>query len=280
MAALCAILSSCRSVPEAEPVLWSELGVPAEQVHEMWTDDVELRRRYIFKDCDMMVLAAPGYDTASGRVAIAFGGSGHTPTATNMVSKDADAFRRKCMDAGMMVVLPYCGGNSWGSPESSAIAFRALEHLSKDLGVTVPERVPAFGFSMGGLAALNFARRYPERVSRVGDIFGAIDLEGMARSNKNYDRHIRRLYPNEAALYEATPFFHTAVLAQKPIAIYHGTADTIVPLEYSERLKKALEEAGGEVTLVTVEGMGHRNLILESIGDELLEFLLQDWKNI
>ena len=42
-----------------------------------------------------------------------------------------------------------------------------------------------------------------------------------------------------------------------PFLIFHGTADPLVPFNQSERLAKALKDAGVECYFVPVEGAGH-----------------------
>ena len=42
-----------------------------------------------------------------------------------------------------------------------------------------------------------------------------------------------------------------------PILIMHGDADTIVPLDQSERFYEALKKAGVDATLHIVKGAGH-----------------------
>ena len=45
--------------------------------------------------------------------------------------------------------------------------------------------------------------------------------------------------------------------ATPPTLIYHGDADTLVPLDQSERYRDAARDAGAEVELVVHPGGGH-----------------------
>ena len=123
------------------------------------------------------------------------------------------------------------------------------------------------------LAALMFAVRHPERVLRIADIYGAVDVDGMAKRRKRYGDFINALYPDETAKKDATPLSHGKALASFPVKIYHGDQDATVPLSYSRRMEACLKENGGDVQLVVVPGIGHSNSILKIIGDDLIEFL-------
>ena len=145
--------------------------------------------------------------------------------------------------------------------------------MSAEAGIVIPKRIPVFGFSMGGLTSLMFAVRHPERVSKVADIFGGIDLNDMAKRHAAYREVINNLYPDEAAKTAGSPLSHGRELAKFPVKIYHGATDGIVPPDCSVRLEKTLKDNGGNVELVIVPGIGHDNAILREIGDDLIEFL-------
>ncbi|MEZ6073426.1 MAG: prolyl oligopeptidase family serine peptidase [Pirellulales bacterium] len=58
------------------------------------------------------------------------------------------------------------------------------------------------------------------------------------------------------ALRKASPLYHVTSSAP-PFLLIHGDADPIVPLQQSEELKSALEQAGVPVELIIKEGGGH-----------------------
>ena len=236
-------------------------------------NEFEVNRRYFFNDCECRVIFAPNYDPKSGKVALTFSGRGNTPVFANVDSPDAVDFRRKVLAEGYMIIIPFCGGNSWGSVDATTTAVRALEHLEKDAGFAIPEKMPVFGYSMGGLAALMFAVRHPERVSKIVDFFGAIDLADMAKRNAAFAPVINGLYPDEAALQAASPLNYGKTLAQFPIRIYHGDKDQGVPMSYSTRLEAVLKENGGKVDLVVIPGIGHDNAIMKHMADDFVNFL-------
>ena len=67
---------------------------------------------------------------------------------------------------------------------------------------------------------------------------------------------------------DASPVTHVNAKSA-PTLIIHGTADDIVPLDQSRRLRDALAKAGVEVKLVELEGEGHLFLGKES-GERML----------
>lgn len=57
-------------------------------------------------------------------------------------------------------------------------------------------------------------------------------------------------------LWDQSPLAHAGEYTM-PILLEHGTADTLVPYEHSEAFTAAVEDAGGEITFITVEGAEH-----------------------
>lgn len=78
---------------------------------------------------------------------------------------------------------------------------------------------------------------------------------------------------NETADYlrDQSPLTHASEYSM-PILLEHGTQDTMVPYEHSADFVQAVEEAGGEITFITVEGAGHSGEAFSS--EENLELIL------
>lgn len=81
---------------------------------------------------------------------------------------------------------------------------------------------------------------------------------------------------NETAdyLWDQSPLAHASEYTM-PILLEHGTADTLVPYEQSVAFVTAVEEAGGEISFITVEGAGHGGWEFseEDNLEEILDFL-------
>jgi acetyl esterase/lipase len=145
-----------------------------------------------------------------------------------------------------------------------------------------PDRLGAFGHSAGGhLAAILGTtdaqgtgdpdlEAYSSRVRCVVDVCGPADFTDEA--SPPVGPAIAWMVPNlfgktrlEApeAYRDASPVRHVD-RDSAPTLILHGTADDIVPLDQSRKLRDALARAGVEVKLVEVEGEGHLFLRPES----------------
>ncbi len=232
----------------------------------------EVCRQVVFDGGEYRVISAANFDPKSGKVALTFGGAGNSHIYSNVDDPSAADFRRKLFAKGYAIIIPFLGGDSWGREAASEGALRDLEHLEKVEGYTVPPRIPVFGFSMGGLDVLMFAARHPERVSKVAEFFGAIDLEDFSKRGFPV---IRKLYPDEEMMKKSNPFNHISTLAQFPIRIYHGDKDPLVPMSYSTRLESALKEQGANVQLIVVPNVVHTSAILIPTADDLVQFLTE-----
>ena len=154
-------------------------------------------------------------------------------------------------------------------------AVRWLRRNADKYGVD-PERFGAIGGSAGGhLAAwlaLAEARdngdpelaRHSGRVQCAVDCYGPVDLEAMMKSASApiVQQFIGKpLEGNEQAYRGASPHFLVKD-RPPPFLIIHGTLDVgtargQVPMEQSERLYEKLRRAGGDATLLKLDGAGH-----------------------
>ncbi len=157
------------------------------------------------------------------------------------------------------------------------LAARWARAHAADLGLD-PRRLGAFGHSAGGhLAAIlgttdAAGPAESSRVDCVVDVCGPTDFTDEA--SPPVGPKIAWMVPNlfgktrdEApeAYRDASPA-RQADARSAPTLIIHGTADEIVPIDQSRRLRDALARAGVEVKLVEIEGEGH--LILGPEGRE------------
>ncbi len=130
-----------------------------------------------------------------------------------------------------------------------------------------PQRVCIVGASYGGYAALAAGAYSPGKYKCVASIAGVADLERMLRSDRRkYGRdhwaveYWERQYGGEEfdwdALQAISPT-HAAEAFQAPVLLIHGKKDTIVPIDQSKRMRKALKRAGKDVTLIELDGEDH-----------------------
>jgi len=110
-----------------------------------------------------------------------------------------------------------------------------------------PERVSLTGLSQGGHGCWAFLRAAPERFNAVVAVCAYADAPTGERPDRAW-----RFDPE-------SDFVRDIVKAagDKPIRIYHGTDDDVVPPEQAEGMYKVLKEAGADVELHMLDGVNH-----------------------
>ncbi|MFT4091179.1 MAG: alpha/beta hydrolase [Asticcacaulis sp.] len=113
------------------------------------------------------------------------------------------------------------------------------------------EQVDIFAQSMGGVIALNLARKYPQRVRKLvlAVTSGGFDMSGIDRFNWRPDYH--RNFPTAAHwITDYVPPTETDLPdVSQPCLLLFGDSDPISPEETGHRLKSMLPEA--ELHIIT-----------------------------
>jgi len=135
-------------------------------------------------------------------------------------------------------------------------------------GIADESRVCIVGASYGGYAALAGVTLTPERYRCAVAVAGVSDLGFMlsqterqtggddSMSSEWWRASIGDRQEDRDRIRAASP----ALLAgrvQAPVLLVHGTDDTVVPIEQSRRMQRALEEAGKPVRFVELAGDDH-----------------------
>jgi dipeptidyl aminopeptidase/acylaminoacyl peptidase len=134
-------------------------------------------------------------------------------------------------------------------------------------GIVDPKRVCIVGASYGGYAALAGAAFTPDLYACAVSVAGVSDLPDMIRSERK--RHgansdavsfwisrIGSLSDDTERLRATSPARH-ADKVTAPVLLMHGKLDTTVPVEQSELMFEALEDAGKPVVMVTFDDDDH-----------------------
>ncbi len=79
---------------------------------------------------------------------------------------------------------------------------------------------------------------------------------------------LKRFLGDKAGWDDVSPA-RQAAKASCPILLIHGTDDTVVPIEQSRRMERALKAAGKAVEFVTYKGQDH----WETIGSARIEMM-------
>lgn len=194
-----------------------------------------------------------------------------------------DAFSRN----GYVLLRPdYRGhGNSegtatggYGSNNYTVDVLNALASIKKYPGVN-PEKIGMWGHSMGGFITLrNMVVRNDIKAGVIwaGVVASYDDLLNNWRrrssgpspsflpGNTNSGRSWRNTLVAEFGEPSTNPGFWNSISANSfltdvsgPIQIHHGTSDTSVPVEFSEKLDQQLKDAGKESELFIYQGDDH-----------------------
>ncbi len=163
--------------------------------------------------------------------------------------------------------------------------IRYVKSHASEYGID-PERLGLTGASAGGhlatLAALtpldakpdakNPLERFSTRVRAVGVFFPPTDFVNWKDGQATDPKIIVPLLfvgggagKSESEIQEQARLsspLHRVTKPEPPFLLIHGDADPVVPLEHSEKLVKAITDAGGKAELIVKKGGGHPWLTL------------------
>lgn len=157
------------------------------------------------------------------------------------------------------------GNGEWGGKMQSDLDDGV--NFLIEQGIADPERVCMVGASYGGYAALAAGAFSPDMYRCVAAIAGVSDLRKMLqrkRSERGRDDWVldywEGLYGAGASdkeiLRSISPAFHADAF-KAPVLLIHGKKDTVVNIEQSKLMRKALRKAGKDVTYVELKGEDH-----------------------
>ena len=210
-------------------------------------------------------------------------GKRHTPLPTILFwhgftsSKEVYAyFAVELAQAGFRVVLPDAdmhGSRYNGDAELRFTRFwdilkrnidevepleAALRHLTEE------GRFAVAGASMGGMTALGAMVRY-SHIASVACMMGSGYFMSLSQTLfpplvATTPEQKKELAERVAHLAEYDVSHQLEKMADRPLLIWHGEADEVVPAAESSRLEKAMREAklDARLTFITEKGIGHR----------------------
>ncbi|MBN2472045.1 MAG: prolyl oligopeptidase family serine peptidase [Anaerolineae bacterium] len=129
-----------------------------------------------------------------------------------------------------ITVSPVCPVYRWWG-DYLPVLIGLLDDLQARYQVD-PDRVYLTGLSMGGFGTWHLAVEYPERFAAIAPICGGAHWAYGIRER-------------------------IAAIRDVPAWVFHGAQDDVVPLEESEVLVRALEEAGGDARFTVYPEADH-----------------------
>jgi pimeloyl-ACP methyl ester carboxylesterase len=206
-------------------------------------------------------IAYIGKDCVKGNicgVALCFHGLGHSEMKTL-----PDASDLKLGAMGVLPVFPYYGPWSWMNREARRLVDALVERLYDifHLGADVP--LILIGGSMGGHAALVYARYAARTPAAV--ICNCPVADPLYHSTERVDlpRTFKLAYgmygePIDDVFREHSPVDQAAEMPRVPYLIIHGKNDEAVnKAHHSDVLVKRMRENGHNIEYLEVDGMGH-----------------------
>ncbi len=167
-----------------------------------------------------------------------------------------------------IIVFPQCPiGRIWDK-EMIESAIAELDQTVKDLNGDAT-RLYLAGFSLGGYGTWTAGAMYPDKFAALVSMSGRLLPRPEERKN---------VAPEILVLADASdPFVAFAgKLCKKPIWIFHGTDDPIVPVKNSRQMAKALIDVGNENARYTeLENTGHVSLNAAFSNPELFNWLAE-----
>lgn len=168
------------------------------------------------------------------------------------------------------------GHGEWGRKMQTDLSDGVRWLVSQ--GTVDAKRVAILGASYGGYAALAGATLDAGVYRCAVSIAGASDLDAMVSfeasnhdSNKSSTVLYLKQFLGDPKTYDEISPAKQAARAYCPILLIHGSDDTVVPIDQSKRMEKALKAAGKPVEFVTYKGQDH----WETIGSARIEMMKQ-----
>ncbi|STD25373.1 esterase [Enterobacter asburiae] len=146
-------------------------------------------------------------------------------------------------------------GQFWQILHGSLTEFAGLRDALYEAGLVADNRLAVAGASMGGMTALGIMTHHPE-VKSVACLMGSGYFTSLAKT----------LFPPQdltemiATLTEWDVARALPRVADRPLLLWHGDADDVVPPEGTFRLQQALMNEGldGNLTCLWEPGVRHR----------------------
>lgn len=139
-------------------------------------------------------------------------------------------------------------------------AVSGMQHLA-EAGEIDPQRTVIMGGSAGGFTVLHTMVTQPDAFTAGISLYGVANQFGLASDTHKFESHYLDTMlgplPEAAAVYrERSPVFHAAKI-RRPLAVFQGGIDTVVPKDQAEAIVEALRRNGTPHIYHLYEDEGH-----------------------
>jgi dipeptidyl aminopeptidase/acylaminoacyl peptidase len=151
----------------------------------------------------------------------------------------------------------------WGIVDRDDVV-EAIDYLASS-GRVDRSRVGIEGGSAGGYNVLCSLTWHPDKFAGGICYCGVSDIQGLDEETHKMESHYVELLlklggktkaEREELFRARSPLFHAENI-RAPLLLVHGDGDTVVPIAQSKEIKRKIEERGGDVELIVLEGEGH-----------------------
>ena len=209
-------------------------------------------------------------------VVLSFHGLGYSAMKT-VLEQDELEFAAQ----GAICVFPYYGPWSWMNRNARSLtdAVVAAIYEKNRLGENIP--LILRGGSMGGHAALNFARYSIRMPAAVACNCPVTDPKYHAAERADLPRTFLAAYGFEEqsideVYKENSPFEQAADMPRVPYLIIHGTEDASVnKTAHSDRFVNRMREYNHNIEYIEVSGMGHTKFTDHAVYRRYQDFVLE-----
>jgi dipeptidyl aminopeptidase/acylaminoacyl peptidase len=149
--------------------------------------------------------------------------------------------------------------HGWGEVDVADVVS-GLGHAHRH-GWGRPDRTVVIGGSAGGFTVLHVLAGAPELAAAGVVSYPVTDLRELDATTHRFEAHYNTTLvgprPHAEARYVERSPVEFAAKIRRPLLVLHGDADPVVGVGQSERLVRAITEAGGRAELHVYEGEGH-----------------------
>ncbi len=146
----------------------------------------------------------------------------------------SSAIRKDHTRVPALVVMPQCREEQTWVGDMGNMALHCLEQTSREYNLD-PHRVYLTGLSLGGQGVLFMAANLPGRFAAVVSVCGFVELGQRTSVVNSLGRHLK----------------------DTPLWLFHGDADTAIPVAHARRITENFRRQGCDVTYTEYPNAGH-----------------------